>query len=78
MNGQAGDQTQKSYKQKCSQLRRRDLEGDGVCPSKATSEVTDLYHRMLVAFQRAESISKQIEKLRDEELQPQLVELLDG
>lgn len=74
----AGDQTQKSYKQKCSHLRKIDLEGDGLCPSKAASEVTDLYHRMLVAFQRAESISKQIEKLRDEELQPQLVELLDG
>lgn len=73
-----GGQTQKIYKQKYSQLRKKDLEGDDLCPSKVTSEVTDLYHRIMVTVQHAESISKQIEKLRDEELQPQLIELLHG
>lgn len=74
----AGQQTRMTYKQKCSRLQQKDVEGDDLCPSKASSEVTDLYHLMLVALQRAESISKQIEKLRDEELQPQLFELLHG
>ncbi|XP_010683038.2 protein ALTERED PHOSPHATE STARVATION RESPONSE 1 [Beta vulgaris subsp. vulgaris] len=74
----AGQQTRKTYKQKCSQLQQKDVDGDDLCPSKASSEVTDLYHVMLVSLQRAESISKQIEKLRDEELQPQLFELLHG
>lgn len=75
---QAAQQSQKNYKLKCSRLQKKDVEGDNLCPSKASSEVTDLYHLMLVALQRAESISKQIEKLRDEELQPQLFELLHG
>uniref|UniRef100_A0A803MAW2 DUF632 domain-containing protein n=1 Tax=Chenopodium quinoa TaxID=63459 RepID=A0A803MAW2_CHEQI len=74
----AGLQTQKIYKKKCSQLQQKDVEGDDLCPSKASSEVTGLYHLMLVALQRAESISNQIEKVRDEELHPQLFELLHG
>lgn len=45
---------------------------------KTSAEVNDLYTRILVGLQSAESISKRIEKLRDEELLPQLVELLQG
>lgn len=45
---------------------------------KINTEVNSLYTRILVGLQTAESISKRIEKLRDEELQPQLVELLQG
>ncbi|KAL2940321.1 Nitrate regulatory gene2 protein [Bienertia sinuspersici] len=74
----AGQQTRKTYKHKYSQLQQKNVEEDDLCPSKASTKVSDLYHQMLVALQRAESISKQIEKLRDEELQPQLLELLHG
>lgn len=45
---------------------------------KTRAAVKDLYSRILVAIKSAETISKQIEKLRDEELQPQIVELLQG
>ncbi|KAI3790467.1 hypothetical protein L2E82_03528 [Cichorium intybus] len=40
--------------------------------------IKDLYSRILVAIRSAESISERIEKLRDEELQPQIIELLYG
>lgn len=75
----AGDQTRKLYERKCSQLRNRDVRGDGPrSVEKTRAEVKDLYTRILVAIRSAESISDKIEKLRDEELQPQLVELLHG
>ena len=45
---------------------------------KTRATVKDLYARILVAIRSAESISRRIEKLRDEELQPQIVELLRG
>lgn len=38
----------------------------------------DLYARILVAIRSAETISSRIDKIRDEELQPQVVELLKG
>ena len=38
--------------------------------------VKDLYSRILVAIQRIDMISKNIEDLRDKELQPQLEELI--
>lgn len=38
----------------------------------------DLYARILVAIRCAETISNRIDKIRDEELQPQVVELLKG
>ncbi|KAH0973588.1 hypothetical protein GBA52_025744 [Prunus armeniaca] len=41
-------------------------------------EVEELQSRILVAKRNAESIFKEIRKLRDEELQPQLIELLQG
>ena len=45
---------------------------------KTRAAMKDLYSRILVAIRSAESISKRIEKLRDEELQPQILELLQG
>ncbi|KAK9284288.1 hypothetical protein L1049_023458 [Liquidambar formosana] len=75
----AGDETKKIYEQKCTQLRHQDARGDGLCSvDKTRAEVKDLYTRILVGIRSAESISKRIQKLRDEELQPQLGELLHG
>lgn len=74
----AGDSTWKIYEKKCIQLRNQDARGDGLAVDKTRAAVKDLYSRILVAIRSAESISEQIEKLRDEELQPQILELLQG
>nr|DAD41710.1 TPA_asm: hypothetical protein HUJ06_016033 [Nelumbo nucifera] len=75
----AGDSTRKLYERKCSQLRNQDGRGDDVRSlDKTRATVKDLYTRILIAIKSAESISNRIQKLRDEELQPQLVELLQG
>ncbi|XP_057517511.1 protein ROLLING AND ERECT LEAF 2-like [Amaranthus tricolor] len=75
----AGDDIKKLYKRKCSQLRNKDVKGGNTLSvDKIRASVKDLYSRILVALRRAESISEQIEKLADEELQPQIIELLQG
>ncbi|XP_038994763.1 protein ALTERED PHOSPHATE STARVATION RESPONSE 1-like [Hibiscus syriacus] len=75
----AADQTRKTYDQKCSQMRNRIAKRDGLFSGdKTRAEVKDLHSRILVAIRSAETISERIEKLRDEELQPQLIELLHG
>ncbi|KVF07535.1 protein of unknown function DUF632, partial [Cynara cardunculus var. scolymus] len=61
------------------QLRNQDVKGDdGVTIDKTRAAVKDLYNRILVAIRSAESISERIDKLRHEELQPQIIELLHG
>ncbi|XVF18084.1 hypothetical protein REPUB_Repub10bG0181100 [Reevesia pubescens] len=75
----AAEQIRKTYEQKCSQLRNRNAKHDGLYTADKTRvEVKDLHSRILVAIRSAETISERIEKLRDEELQPQLIELLHG
>lgn len=76
---QAGEETRRIYERKCSQLRNQNVRGDGLdSRDRVGVEVKDLYARILVAIRRAESISLRIQKLRDEELEPQLVDLLKG
>ncbi|OIT24390.1 PREDICTED: uncharacterized protein LOC109216300 [Nicotiana attenuata] len=75
----AGDSTWKLYEKKCDQLRNHDARGDeGRTTDKTRAAVKELYSRILVAIRSAETISTRIEKLRDEELQPQIIELLQG
>ncbi|XP_022948094.1 nitrate regulatory gene2 protein-like isoform X1 [Cucurbita moschata] len=75
----AGDSMRKLYEKRCSRLRNQDIEGsNGVTIDKTRVAVKDLYARILVAIRSAESISTRIEKLRDDELQPQIIELLKG
>ncbi|EAZ08839.1 hypothetical protein OsI_31101 [Oryza sativa Indica Group] len=69
----------KIYDKKCVQLRHqfeRDASARQV--DKTRVIVKDLYSRLKVETEVLYSISKIIEKLRDEELQPQLIELLKG
>ncbi|KAL1554460.1 protein ALTERED PHOSPHATE STARVATION RESPONSE 1-like [Salvia divinorum] len=47
-------------------------------PGKKRSAVKDLYSRILVTIRSAERISKQIEKLIEEELEPQIREFFQG
>ncbi|GAV62194.1 DUF632 domain-containing protein/DUF630 domain-containing protein [Cephalotus follicularis] len=75
----AGDRTRRNYERKRSQLRNQDARVDGLHPvDKMRAEIKNLHTRILVAVRSAESISEKIEKMRDEELHPQLVELLHG
>ncbi|KAK6916751.1 protein of unknown function DUF632 [Dillenia turbinata] len=74
-----GDSMRKLYQRKCSQLRNQNVKGDDSSSAdKTRAAVKDLYTRILVAIRTAESISKRIQQLRDEELQPQILELLQG
>ncbi|KAL7156392.1 hypothetical protein ABFS83_02G006200 [Erythranthe nasuta] len=74
-----GDSIRRIYERKCNQLRNQDARGDeGLTVDKSRSSVKDLYSRILVAIRSAETISNRIEKLRDEELEPQIKELLQG
>lgn len=73
------DQIRQSYEKKCVQLRNRDAKGSELRSAEKTrTTVRDLYTRIWVSLRAAESISDRIQKLRDEELQPQLIELLLG
>ncbi|KAK3037137.1 hypothetical protein RJ639_031024, partial [Escallonia herrerae] len=75
----AGYEMRKLYQRKCSQLSNQDAKGNGFGSlDKTRDEVRDLHSQILVTIRTADSISKRIQKLRDEELQPQLVELLHG
>ncbi|KAK9987690.1 hypothetical protein SO802_027929 [Lithocarpus litseifolius] len=75
----AGDSMRKIYEKKCSRLSNQDVRGDDeLSLDKTRATVKDLYARILVAIRSAESISERIQKMRDEELQPQIVELLKG
>ncbi|KAI3669392.1 hypothetical protein L6452_40627 [Arctium lappa] len=70
----AGNEMKKIYDRKSSQLitenasNKRGIE----------DQVNDLYSRLMVSIKICDSISKRIEKVRDDELQPQLIELLHG
>ncbi|KAG1366493.1 nitrate regulatory gene2 protein [Cocos nucifera] len=75
----ASESIRKAYDQKCNQLRHqfaRDMNARVI--DKTRAAVKDLHSRVRVSIQAVESISRRIEKLRDEELQPQLIELVQG
>ncbi|KAJ7953171.1 Protein of unknown function (DUF630 and DUF632) [Quillaja saponaria] len=75
----AGEKTRKIYERKCSQLRKQEGRGSSpLCKNESMAEVVDLYARILVTIRSAESMSNRIQRLKDEELLPQLVELLNG
>ncbi|VVA09932.1 PREDICTED: unnamed product [Prunus dulcis] len=70
----AGEETRRLYDRKCSQYSRN--QGHGL---KTEDKIrVELHSRIAVAKRSAESTFKKIRKLRDEELQPQLIELLQG
>ncbi|KAK4767330.1 hypothetical protein SAY86_015080 [Trapa natans] len=75
----ASESIRKVYDRRCHQLRHQFAKG---CRSQVIDKtrvaVKDLHSRIIVALHSVDSISKRIEKMRDEELQPQLVELVHG
>ncbi|XP_020262965.1 uncharacterized protein LOC109838940 [Asparagus officinalis] len=76
----AGENTRQAYEKKCLQLRnQQDSKGtDSHSVDKIRAAVRDLYTRIWVALRSVETISTRIQKVRDEELHPQLIELLQG
>lgn len=76
---QAGERIRIAFEKKYMQLRNQDVHGEE--PSaveKTRAVVRDLHTRLKVSIHSVESVSKRIETLRDEELHPQLIELLQG
>ncbi|RWW34927.1 hypothetical protein BHE74_00023362 [Ensete ventricosum] len=75
----AGDQIRQVYAKKCLQLRNQNAKGvESRAVDRTRAAVRDLYSRIWVALRAVESIAERIQKLRDEELQPQIIELLQG
>uniref|UniRef100_A0A5B7BJ21 DUF632 domain-containing protein n=1 Tax=Davidia involucrata TaxID=16924 RepID=A0A5B7BJ21_DAVIN len=75
----ASESIRKEYDRKCDQLRHqfaKDLSAQVIDKTRAV--VKDLHSQIRVALHAVDSISKRIEKMRDEELQPQLAELIQG
>ena len=75
----ASESIRKEYDRKCDKLRHqvaKDLSSQVIDKTRAV--VKDLHSRLRVAIHAVDSISKRIEKMRDEELQPQLAELIQG
>lgn len=67
----------RQYDEKCRHLRHQESRGESqMSIDRTRAVVKDLYSRILVAVQRIDMISKNIEDLRDKELQPQLEELI--
>ncbi|CAN4115193.1 unnamed protein product [Withania somnifera] len=69
----------RDYDRKCNQLRHqfaKDVSAQII--DKTRSVVKDLHSRIRVALYSVDSISKRIEKMRDDELLPQILELIQG
>ncbi|CAA0839168.1 Protein of unknown function (DUF630 and DUF632 [Striga hermonthica] len=75
----ASESIQKEYDRKCDQLRHqfaKDMSSQVI--DKTRAAVKDLHSRIRVALHSVDTISKRIEKMRDEEMLPQLLELIHG
>ncbi|KAL2343037.1 hypothetical protein Fmac_004322 [Flemingia macrophylla] len=75
----ASESIRKDYDRKCHRLRHQFAKDQGThVIDKTRSVVKDLHSRLRVAIYSVDSISKRIEKMRDEELLPQLLEFIEG
>ncbi|GAU42083.1 hypothetical protein TSUD_200710 [Trifolium subterraneum] len=75
----SGTRVRLAYEKKCLQLKNHDIKGEE--PSsvdKTRATIRDLHTQITVSIHSVEAISKRIETLRDEELHPQLLELMLG
>ncbi|KAG4934797.1 hypothetical protein JHK85_049716 [Glycine max] len=75
----AGEFIKKDFDRKCDQLRHQFAKDEGnKVIDKTRTVVKDLHSRIIVAIYSVDLISKRIERMRDEELFPQLLELTQG
>ncbi|XP_047327358.1 nitrate regulatory gene2 protein [Impatiens glandulifera] len=73
------DSIRKEYNRKCDKLRHQFAKGlKSQIIDKTRAIVKNLHSRTTVALFTVDSISKRIEKMRDDELLPQLLELIHG
>ncbi|XP_073277037.1 uncharacterized protein [Primulina huaijiensis] len=74
-----GERVRLAFEKKCAQLRNQDMKGE--VPSfvdKTRAGIRDLHTQIKVSIHSVEAISKRIETLRDQELEPQILELVQG
>eukprot|EP00268_Persea_americana_P038818 TRINITY_DN38471_c0_g2_i2.p1 TRINITY_DN38471_c0_g2~~TRINITY_DN38471_c0_g2_i2.p1 ORF type:complete len:147 (+),score=25.53 TRINITY_DN38471_c0_g2_i2:422-862(+) len=75
----SGERIRIAYEKKCMQLRNQNAKGeDPSILEKTRAIVRGLHTQIKVSMHSVESVSKRIETLRDEELQPQLMDLIQG
>ncbi|XP_023757641.2 nitrate regulatory gene2 protein [Lactuca sativa] len=75
----AGERIRIAYDKKCAQLRNHDAKGDDHSSvDKTRTAIRNLHTQIKVSIHSVEAVSKRIETLRDQELQPQLLELIQG
>lgn len=75
----AGERLRIEYEKRLKHLRNQDVKGEE--PSsvdKTCTALRSLHTRLKVSIHTVQSISRRIEILRDEELHPQLMELIQG
>nr|XP_009391038.1 PREDICTED: uncharacterized protein LOC103977286 isoform X2 [Musa acuminata subsp. malaccensis] len=74
-----GERARIDYEKKCMQLRIHDINGEEpFVVDKTRVAIRDLQTRLRVSISSVEYISKRIEALRDQELHPQVMELIQG
>ncbi|XP_073032323.1 uncharacterized protein [Primulina eburnea] len=74
-----GARVRMAYEKKCAQLRNLEMKGEDRCfVDKTRDAIRDLQTRMKISVHSVEAVSKRIETLRDEELEPQITELVCG
>ncbi|XP_057837250.1 protein ALTERED PHOSPHATE STARVATION RESPONSE 1 [Cryptomeria japonica] len=74
-----GERLRITYDKKCMQLRNQESKGeDFQVVEKTRVTIKSLHARIKVSIHAVDSISRRIQKLSTEELQPQLVELIQG
>ncbi|KAK1269047.1 hypothetical protein QJS04_geneDACA013975 [Acorus gramineus] len=75
----AGERVRIAYEKKLMQFRNQDAKGeDPSVVDRTRTAMRDLDTRFKISIRSIESVSKRIENLRDEELQHQLMELIQG
>ncbi|KAK8944261.1 hypothetical protein KSP39_PZI007620 [Platanthera zijinensis] len=74
----AEEQIRQMYEKKRLQLRNHDSNGQSHTADKSRAALKDLYARICVALRTIETISLRIQKVQDDELHPQIIELLQG
>ncbi|XP_019058206.1 PREDICTED: uncharacterized protein LOC104814668 isoform X2 [Tarenaya hassleriana] len=75
----SGERVRIAYEKKCRLLMNQDVKGeDPSSVEKTRATIRDLHTRIKVWIHSIEAISKRIETLRDQELMPQLLELVHG
>ncbi|ONM03087.1 hypothetical protein ZEAMMB73_Zm00001d031530 [Zea mays] len=75
----AGERLRIEYEKRLTHLRNQDVKGEEpTSVDKTCAALRSLHTRLKVSIHTVQSVSRRIEILRDEELHPQLMELIQG